>query len=368
MEESNSAPKALQHNGSGSKTDLVASSVPRPDVLWTRVARYLGPILGVMVFAYVLYLMLRSPISWDELLGLGWGRLLLLAGTQLLNDLVVPVQWKALHASLGNVSLGTSVKVILPNLYVNYFPLRGAIILVRMYAARGEGIPLSLSGTSLFLLFSWRWVVVLALLPILPLAIPGPGLKIAAAPLALLGILAMGYLFRRKLLSATALLSYWMRRSSRFRELGNGFVGLEERIDSVLRSRGILIHTCLFLGVSLLTAIALSLVFQGVGVSVGPFTILLAWYASLLMGWVSQLPGGIGAQEASFAYLLSLAGAPLEMAVAVALLWRFVAAVVDLTVSGGSFLAFRLHSFLRAESANKDKTIPQMKSWKGSDQ
>ncbi|MFH1560404.1 MAG: lysylphosphatidylglycerol synthase transmembrane domain-containing protein [Chloroflexota bacterium] len=320
---------------------------------WKRIARYLGPLLGVTVFAYVLYLVLRAPISWEELGGLGAGTLLLLAGTQLLNDLLVPVQWRALHAPLGPVGLGTCARVILPNLHMNYFPLRGAIILVRMYAARREGIPLALSSTSLFLLFSWRWVVVLAMLPLLPLAIPGPGLKIAAVALALLAILAAGCLFRRRLLSVTALLGYWMQRSPRLKELGNGVVGMEERIGTILRSRGILIHTGLFLGMSLLTAVALSLVFRGVGVGIGPFAILLAWYASLFMGWLSHLPGGIGAQEASFAYLASLAGAPLEMAIAVAVLWRLVATVVDLMVSGGSFLAFRLHSSLQIKPAEE---------------
>ena len=306
-----------------------------------KTARRLLSLLGGLFFGYVVFQVFRSSVPWQDFQRVGITTLALVAGAQLLNDLLVPVQWKVLHSRLGPLPWTTCFKVILPNVYVSYFPIRGAIILVRMYAARLQGVPFLLSAPSLFLLFFWRWVVILALLPLVPFIIPGLEMEVSFLAATVLGILLLGYVLRRWLFSLVGAVSGRALGNRLPEELRSGVESLEQRVLAILRSRAILIHTGIFLGVSLATTVTISLLLRDLDHMVNPFVLLLAWYASLSVGWLSHLPGGVGAQEASFAYLVSLLGVPLPVALAVAVLWRIVVTVVDLAVSGGSMLAFR---------------------------
>lgn len=293
---------------------------------------------GSAIFAYVLYKAVSMPIDWASFRQIRWETLLLIILFCLSLPFFQMAQWKVLQQRLQDVSWASALNIILPTIYAGYFPLRGTQILLRMYVAKDQGIPYTTSAASLLTNFFWKWILILLSFPLLILILPvrfevtvwvAPGVFILAV---LAAYLLRNYLYR--------LLSIAVRRS--FPSNANLDVAIhlravEEKVRLIVRSRAMLVYSAMFLGHSALGYYIMALLWRDLGWEILFVKLMAIGFAAAAVGWFSQLPAGIGAQEASYAYLLSLIGPPLQLALIVGFIWRFITTVIDLSVSAGSF-------------------------------
>jgi glycosyltransferase 2 family protein len=69
---------------------------------------------------------------------------------------------------------------------------------------------------------------------------------------------------------------------------------------------------------------ALGFCFDALGSPIGPLVLLTGFSIGIVVGLVSMIPGGLGAQEGSMGAVYALLGVPLEQAVLAAILFRAV--------------------------------------------
>ena len=307
---------------------------------WRRLItpRKVVALASVIILSYVIYKLVTMPTDWGAFRQVQASSILIIVCAELFFIATTTVAWKILQDRLRKISLGTAWRVILPTFYAGYFPFRGTMILLRMYFAKREGIPYSEGGPSLFVHFGWRWVLHLMAIPFLFLILPGLEAKVLLSPLIVVVGLILLYLLRCRIMGVLgALLQRVLRRSSRSLALTGYLDEMQKNLKLLMGVRPLALYSAIQLTSFVLTYYAMSLLWQDLGYSVAFYELFLITCAASTVGLISQLPGGIGATEATYAYLLSLLGVPGPFALAVGFMWRFILMAVNLTVSGSSW-------------------------------
>jgi len=147
---------------------------------------------------------------------------------------------------------------------------------------------------------------------------PEAGYVITAGFIILIFVLAA--ISSRKIFNKTAQVFIRFQFTKKFVE---PIFGSSEIIKSSIRGKTALFSTLLSIGYWFIISLAIYFIFLALGIDSISFLATISTYiASLILGTLSFLPGGIGVTEGSLVGLLSLQGIEISTAVVVALLVR----------------------------------------------
>ena len=307
-------------------------------------ARLVVEILSVGAFGIALWKLLSLPIDGDAFRGLRPRSLVAFALSYGAVTCILAWQWKFIQARLSPVSLRQSFLVLASTIHFSYFPVRGGLILSRMHRARhlSPPIPYAESGASLFVVISLRWGLIFISCLLLPF-LYGPERHLIIAPVVLCAGLVLLILLRRPLeaLVIRRLLPAAFRRSRE--EISDQYDQLRENVLRLMRSgRTIALYVATVILNTAISCLVMSLIWRDLGYTVQVHHLMVVVFVSQGVGIASHLPGGIGASEAAYAYLLSLLGTPPGMAVIVGLLWRALIIAFDVGLALVGMILWRL--------------------------
>ena len=304
--------------------------------------------IALAALAYIAYELVTASVPWSAFLEVSPASLLLVVLARVIGSLLFAVQWKALQDRLSVVSFRLACRVIVSTYYLNYFPFRGPQLIARALTARRHGVPYLNSLPSLAVNLLARWVIIGSVLLLLGYRLTG-----AEAPHVLWPISAAGVLvpaaFLLALWRSQGVVAFVARRTARLIPRTGGHVAdaevllgeLSRNLAKVLHWRSLLVYATALSAAVLLEYWAMAVLWNDLGAPVFFIDLMLAFLAGGMVGWFSQLPGGFGVHEIVSAYLVSLVGVDFGLALAIMLLSRVFVLLVDVAVSGGSFLLVR---------------------------
>jgi uncharacterized protein (TIRG00374 family) len=218
---------------------------------------------------------------------------------------------------------------------------------LRMLLIKRRGLPVkdvfaaSLFHSTLSSLFLFGLVPVGLVYLLAVHSLPGEavvGVGVAAGLLLLLVVLVTAVLFvgtlRATVLGAVG--AAWSRvtRSNIENQLKDLDRTLERGVAAVRGEPRILVLPLALVVVDWTLAMAtLGLCFDALGSPVAPLVLLTGFSIGVVVGLLSMIPGGLGAQEGSMATIYALLGVPMEQAVLAAILFRVIYYLAPFLVS-----------------------------------
>ena len=296
--------------------------------------------IALAALAYIAYELITASIPWSAFLEVSPASLLLVVLARVTGSLLFAVQWKALQDRLSVVSFRLACRVIVSTYYMNYLPFRGPQLIARALTARRHGVSYVTSLPSLAVNLLARWVIIGSVLLLLGYRLTGAEEPHAVWPISAAGVLVP---------AAFLLTAFLARRTARLIPRTGGQVAeaevllgeLSRNLAKVLHWRSLLVYATALSAAVLLEYWAMAVLWNDLGAPVFFIDLMLAFLAGGMVGWFSQLPGGFGVHEIVSAYLVSLVGVDFGLALAIMLLSRVLVLLVDVAVSGGSFLLVR---------------------------
>lgn len=287
-------------------------------------AKLIVEVLSAVAFCFIIWRLFSLGVDWGAFRGIRIRTLAAFLVVFVIGTGIETGLWCFFQGRISPVSFRSALLVFASTVQFGYIPGRGGLILSRMHRARHlePPIPYAESGASLFALFLLRFCVTFLCCLLLPVLF-GPSWATFAAPLILVAGGALLLLVRRPLegLVVGRILPAAFRRSGE--EISAHFDRLRENVLRLVRDgKAVAVFLVAFLVEAVLEYSVMALFWVDLGHPVAVVHLTVVGLVSKGVGLASQLPGGLGAEEGTFAYLLSLQGVPGGEAVVVVLLFR----------------------------------------------
>lgn len=325
------------------------------------IIRYCLLAVGVLVFAYFI-----TTVDVDLVLSsLQGASLLPLAGAvaaSLLNIVVKALRWQGMIARVSPVRMpiGLSIGSIYAGVASASLVPGKALDFAKPLIAKGSyDVPLTQSTTAMLLerIADTHVVAILFLasVPFIP-GVRGTVVQTAVLPVAILFALltVLGLIFRQQASHLLRTFLSWLPQDKRF------VVALHRVVDGSLGSLaasadrgGLFVLLLLSLLAMVLEVVRFHLVFQSLGVHIGLPAVTLLYTASILVSFISFVPGGVGVTEAFQAASLGLllpAGLAREVAKGAVLIDRVISYYIVVAIG-----AFLLMLYQRSYSAAREE-------------
>lgn len=291
-------------------------------------------VLSAFAFGFILWRLVSLDIDWGDFRGIRARTILAFVAAYAVGTAIEVWLWKFFQGRLSPVSFRDAFLVLASTIQFGYFPVRGGLILSRMHRARhlDRPVPYAESGASLFALFLLRFSLTFLSCLLLPFLF-GPSWRFIAAPIVVIAAVILLLLLRKpaEAIIVQRILPAAFRRSRE--DVSEQFDRLRGNVLRLLRDgRAVIVFLLTFLLEAVISYSVMALFWRDLGHPVPIHHLIIVGFVAQGVGLASQLPGGIGAVEATYAYLLSLLGAPGGEAVIVALLFRSLTLVHNLAL------------------------------------
>jgi len=285
-------------------------------------------IVSIGIFIFVLWKFFQMPIDWGVFYKIEIATLSIIVIGMIIVRIIWILQWKIMQDKLSKVSFKDSILISFSTLYLLYFPLRVGQFLMRMYLFKERGIPYKDSGASLFAQFILAFVFMSLTLPLLIFFIPTEYIQSFISNnfkflilMFILVVVVIALLKIRKGLHNLFdnLLTKLLNKSASNEAIKRNFRELRDNVKYLMFNKKLLIKVNIFFVIGYLIYFYLmSLLWNDMGHDISFILLMLIFFVSYVIGFISQVPNGLGTQETSYAYLLSLVGISFEIALIVA--------------------------------------------------
>ena len=264
--------------------------------------------MGSWLFvAALLYRWLGDPISWPRFTGIGADTVLIVIVAQGSAQWLAALQWRLLQSQLHPVSIGAIHRIWFSTIYAIYLPIRGSAAGIRVLESSRNGIPGATAFLSIAVHLTWRGILTFTVGSFVAVIVPQQGYALSVVPF---------------LAIALTILMAWQARGHR--PLGKRVVRFLVRYrpfrdiaPQALFTIPVLVQfVSLFMMTQLIVGLAMKAYWASAGYEISLPVVIAVAAASHTAASITQIPGGLAAQEISYAFLLSQFGVPREMALA----------------------------------------------------